>query len=462
MDDLHLQDAQPAQPGQAGWGKLLLGTGLGVLLTLVATQAFRQFADKAPAPASISNSNTPHVTVVTVISTNIQQTLAATGTVMAAEMVPVLSPINGLKIQQVLAEEGDLVTQGQVLAILDTAVLQSQLRQIEAEMRVSEARLAELRAGSRIEEIDRARAEVQSAEAEVARAKSDLALADQRVQRNQALASAGAIASDRLDEILNQARSSQSNLAQAEAELQQAIQQLAELRAGARPEAIAQAQAQLDANRERIQTLTVQLEDAQVLASRSGKIAERQARVGDVTSASSKMFSIIDDQRLELWLEVPETQLPRIRRQQGVWIGSDAPQLRLAGRVQDIDPLIDAESRMALVKVSLPESGLLQPGMFLRGAILTAARQGLSLPSEAVLPQPDGRMIVYRLKAAGQAAGGASKQGRSATVAAQFVEIGEVLPNAQIEIKQGLNAGDQVVVKGAAYLGEGDRVEVVQ
>ena len=131
--------------------------------------------------------------------------------------------------------------------------------------------------------------------------------------------------------------------------------------------------------------------------------------------------------------------------------------------MSEIDPLIDPASRVATVKVSLPESSLLQPGMFLRGAIITAARQGLSLPSEAVLPQPDGRMIVYRLNSLNAASDDRNDATENnATVTAQLVQTGELLPNAQVEIKQGLKLGDRVVIKGAAYLGEGDRVEVVR
>ncbi|MBF2002259.1 MAG: efflux RND transporter periplasmic adaptor subunit [Synechococcales cyanobacterium M58_A2018_015] len=477
MDDLHLPEPQPKQPESSGWSKLFLGTGLGVLLTLVALASWRQFQPAPSSPLAASDSPIAHtaVTVTTVTETRIQQTLEATGTVTAAELLPVLTPTSGLVIQRVLVEEGDLVQQGQVLAILDTSVLQSQLREAEAEVRAATAKLAELQAGNRIETIEQARAEVQSAIAEVARAESDVQLAEQRLQRNQRLAAEGAIATDRLDEVLNQARSSRSDLVQAQATLQQSRQRLVELEAGARPEAIAQAEAELDASNQRVQTLTAQLENTQVLAPRSGKIVERQARVGDVTSPSSQLFSLIDQQQLELWLEVPETQLSQVRRQQDVWISSDAqPQLRLSGRVTDIDPLVDPESRLATVKVSLPEGDLaseLHPGMFLRGSIVTASRPGLSLPAEAILPQPDGRIIVYRVSQNNEQnseqletrsnSTAPSTVTTTATVSAQPIEIGELLPNGRVEVKQGLQVGDRVVVKGAAYLADGDRVNVV-
>jgi hypothetical protein len=46
-------------------------------------------------------------------------------------------------------------------------------------------------------------------------------------------------------------------------------------------------------------------------------------------------------------------------------------------------------------------------------------------------------------------------------VKSREVEIGEILPQAKIEIKNGLQRADVVVVEGAAYLREGDRVRVL-
>ncbi|WP_232287256.1 hypothetical protein WH8501_11110 [Crocosphaera watsonii WH 8501] len=44
------------------------------------------------------------------------------------------------------------------------------------------------------------------------------------------------------------------------------------------------------------------------------------------------------------------------------------------------------------------------------------------------------------------------------TVKAQVVEVGEILPNQRMEIVQGLKSGDRLVLKGAAYLKDGDPI----
>ena len=433
------------------WLGLSLGLGLGIFLTLIGAFLWGDrtpLTRLLPSDASQSAPTAFPVTVARAERANVQQTLDATGSVAAAELVSVLSPATGLRLQEILVDTGDRIRQGQVLAVLDSSVLQAQMREAEAQVRVKEARLAELLAGSRTEELDRARADVQQAEAEVVKAESELSLMQVRVQRHQLLAAQGAISDDRLDEVLNELQRSEATQAQTQAQLQQRQDQLAELEAGPRPEVIAQAQAELEASRERVQTLMAQWAETRVIAPRNGQIVERYARLGDVTDSNNPLFTLIEDEELELRLEIPETQLSQVQLQQGVWITSDVDRaLRFSGRVQEIAPLVDEETRMATVKVSLPPASGLKPGMFLRGSIITDTATGITIPAQAVLPQPDGSTLVYRLNS-------------DQTVTAQPIEPGKLLPNDRMQILQGLAEGDRVVVKGAAYLQSGDRVEI--
>ena len=138
-----------------------------------------------------------------------------------------------------------------------------------------------------------------------------------------------------------------------------------------------------------------------------------------------------------------------------VSITSDSDQrIKLSGTVRDISPLVDPQNRQATVKIDLPASAFLRSGMFLRASISTATAQGLKVPVKAILPQSDGSSIVYKLV-------GEDK------VQAQPVVVGEIaggavgdLTSARVEIKKGLKAGDKVVVAGAGYLKDGDRVKV--
>ncbi|HBL61309.1 MAG TPA: efflux transporter periplasmic adaptor subunit [Cyanobacteria bacterium UBA8803] len=436
----------------SGGRGLFFGIGIGMVLALGSNHLLSSRQANPPAktpPPTTSTAPAQSVTVAEVGTQGVNRTLKAKGSVAAFEMIPVMSQATGLQIQQVLVEEGTFVKAGQVMVTLDNAVLQAQLTQAKAAVDQAEARLAELRAGTRSEEIAQARETVKSAQAAVEQAQSDLDLANKRVARNQMLQAEGAIARDRLDEVINQERSSRSTLERARASFREAQQRLEQLETGPRPETISQAAAQLAQAKAQMQSVTAQLNDTRVLAPASGKVAERNARVGDITSSSQKLFTIIENGRLELLLPVPETELKQIRPGQTVQITSDADSnLRLSGKVREIDPMVEEKSRQAKVKVDLPAVASLKPGMFLKATITTATATGLTVPAKALLPQADGSTIVYILQP-------------DNSVKAQPVEVGEPTSGDRQEIKKGLSPGDRVIVKGAPYLKEGDRVQVI-
>ena len=392
--------------------------------------------------------STQSVTVTEVFTTKVNDSLEAAGTVTAYELIPVMSQATGLQITKILADRGDIVKQGQLLAQLDDAILRAELAQAKAVVARTGARLAELQAGTRPEELQRAKENVNFAEAEVLQAESDLELAQTRALRNRNLEAEGAIARDRLDELLNEERLKQSTLQKAQARLREARQQLAELEKGPRQEVITQAQASLAEAKARVNLVMAQLKDTQVIAPVSGKIAERKARVGNLTSSSQTLFTIIENGRLELQVQVPETQLRQTIPGQTVKITSDAePNLVLWGKVREIEPIIDADSRQGTLNVDLPVSDNLKPGMFLQASIIASSRESLAVPIKAVLPQSDGEAIVYLLLP-------------DNTVKSQYVKVGEILPQERVEITAGLNRGDRLVVKGAAYLKDGDQVSI--
>ena len=432
---------------------LVIGMGLGIILTIAGMNFLGSAppADNHIAQVDTSQFLAPKqsVSVADVKTGKIQRNLKIRGTVAAYELIPVKSSAMGLSIREILLERGSYVKKGQVLARLNNNVLQAELTQAQAAVQKAEAQLAELKAGSRPEEIAQAQQKVIGAQAKVTQAESDLALVQKRVTRNKSLATQGAIARDRLDEILNQERVYKSNLEQAQAHLQSEQQALARLKSGTRPEIIAQAKASVAQAQARVQSLLAQLEDTRIVAPVNGKIAERNAQVGDLTSSSTNLFTIIQDGRLELRVEMPETLLGKVHPQQKVQITSDIDSnLQLLGKVREIDPILDQNIPQATVKIDLPSGTNLKPGMFLDAAITTSTTEGQTVPVDALLPQPDGTAIAYVLQ-------------EDNTVKVQSVIMGEILPNKQVEVVSGLESGERIVVEGAAYLKDGDNVSIV-
>jgi HlyD family secretion protein len=204
--------------------------------------------------------------------------IEATGEVQPIDRVN-LSPKTQGRLEQILVEQGDRVTQGQVIAVMERRELEAQTDQARARLdraraslaeletgtrseelaqarsRIDQARarrdrasasLAELRTGSRREDIEEADDAVRRATAAVADAESRLAFATLEVDRNRQLEADGAVARRVLDVSVDERRRAQANLDQAIAARGEAQQRRDRLENGARSEEIERAAADLN------------------------------------------------------------------------------------------------------------------------------------------------------------------------------------------------------------------------
>lgn len=425
----HLKpDADPAQPLSAasssatvknwlgGWRGLAIGLGLGAAIATVIPYLAPHTSSPTPTTSPAATATAQTVSIASAEMTNVTQTLDVTGSVAAFDMLPILAEASGLQIQQVLVDEGQQVTAGQVLAVLDSSVLQAQLHQAQADVVSAEA-------------------VVRQKQAILGQEKATQAQAESDLRRYQDLAQSGAISQKDLDAYVTAAKTAQEavNVAQAN---------------------IASAEADVQSKVSQVQRLQTQIQQTLVRAPADGVIAERVARVGNVTG-TDKLFSLIRHNDLELQAKVPESELPKIHAGALARITSDADdRLNVQGRVREIAPLVDPKTRQATIKIDLPNSSILRSGMFLKAAITVRTAAALTVPAAAVLPQSEGQSIVYVLQEDG-------------TAHAKPVQIGtrqnSTDPDkARVVITSGLTAGDRVVVAGAGYVKDGDRVTVVQ
>lgn len=392
---------------------LLLGTGLGVAIAVAGSQMLSRLATKStPVQPAQSQRASMSVAVAAVERTLIARKLNVTGTITARDLSPVLPETTGLQVEQILVKEGDSVKKGQVMAILDNTVLQARIAEAQAEVESNIAAVGQKQAA-------------------LAQSQASLAEAERVLKRYQQLANAGAISQESLDTRATTAVTAKENVRVAQANIRSA-------------------EAEVRSSKANLQQLQTQLQQTQVRAPASGLVAEEIVEVGDITNATQKLFSIIQNGKLELQAKVPAIELPQIRTGAPAQITSDADsRVRFSGKVREIAPLVDAQSRQATVKIDLPSTDLLRPGMFARAAITTTKVPGLTVPAKAVVSQPDGSSTVYLLI-----------QGDK--VQAQSVEVGEVLSGGKLEIKNGLKVGDRVIIAGAGYLKDGDRVRIIR
>ena len=111
------------------------------------------------------------ITSTLVTQGNIAATLVYSGNVQSRAQVSVVPRITG-RVERLTVDIGDEVPQGEVIAELDRAALDTQVQQAEAAVSVAEARLAQTEAGARQEDIEAAEAAVRAAEARLEQARS--------------------------------------------------------------------------------------------------------------------------------------------------------------------------------------------------------------------------------------------------------------------------------------------------
>jgi HlyD family secretion protein len=300
------------------------------------------------------------------------------GTVVPWQELIVGAEVGGLRVREVLAEEGAKVRLGQLLASLDTAVPAAQAAQAEAAVMEAEA-------ASRVARLDLDRAMELSRGAVAAR---------QTVEQKQA---------------------------------------------GAR-----QAEARLTAARARFDEATARLAQTRILASADGTIVRRSAQLGAVVSAGEEMFRLVRDDRLELGARVPELDLGAVRSGQLVRILHGDREIQATVRV--IAPAVAAETRLGTVRVALPPDSGLLPGMFARAEIRTDARQAIAIPRSALVFL-DGGAAAFVLA-------------NNSHASLRRLSTG-MHRHGLVEVTGGLRAGERVVISGAGFLADGDRVRAV-
>lgn len=233
-------------------------------------------------------------------------------------------PFNGgERIAEVLVQEGDRVTKGQVLARLDTSRLAPQLAKAQAEVAVQSEVVARMHHGNRPEEIAQAQANVAAAAADADNARAQFArmraLSDSSLGRG--------VSRQEMD-------AAKAALDMAEARLAVTRKAFTLERAGPRKEDVAQAEAQLRADQAQLSLVQQQFNDAALLAPLNAVVRSRIIEPGEMASPQRSAFTLaITDPK---WVRVyaAETDLGSIREGKSATVTVDAfPKRSFPGRI---------------------------------------------------------------------------------------------------------------------------------
>ena len=207
------------------------------------------------------------------------------------------------RISEILADEGDSVEEGQLLARLDSAELALNLQKAKAQTKAQEAVLEKLKNGTRSEEILQAQENVRAAAAASANARGIYARMLEIYETSEGIS---------LQELDNAHAAAES----AEAKTRAAEAALEEARKGARGEDIQQAEATLAALRAEEERLACLLTQYELRAPSAGVIRSRLLEVGDMASPAMPVFKLSLIERKQVRVYVSEADLSRIHEGQ--------------------------------------------------------------------------------------------------------------------------------------------------
>lgn len=379
------------------------GVSAALLLTLLSSTVFAQEAAAPKAEQAL-----PSIVVTKVESKPIVDRVMATGAVKAVDETYVSPLVDGLSIRSLNADVGDRVEAESTLATLNPDMLLLQKSQYEASLAKANAALAQYQA--------------QLAEAQ--------ANADEAVRvsdRSKKLAEAGSMST-----------------AQRDQEKAAATAALARVRSA--DQLVSVALADIKVVEAQISDIDLRLARTDVKTPVSGVVSVRTAKIGAIANGTSEpLFTIIRDGAVEMKADIIETDLPKLAIGQKAKVTLADGKTQIDGTIRLISPVIDTQTRLGNVYISLLEPEKARVGMYARAQIIVTEKQALVLPLSAVTKTKDG-MVARKV------------EGDVAQVAK--IETG-IQDNGYIEIRTGLKQGDQVITKAGAFVRDGDRIRPV-
>jgi len=391
--------------------KILIGVVLALAFVMISLTMVGRSLPRPGGPADSEAAKQPAgellaaaVTVARVAPAEFNETVLATGSLVAREEILVGPEVEGLRVTEVLADEGLRVGKGDVLARLVSDTLEAQVAQNVAALARADAGIAQ-------------------AKANIVQAEARLVEANNAFERAKPLRQGGIMTEAVFDQREQAARTADAQLVAARDGLK-----LAEAE-----------KAQVEAQRRELLWRRGRVE---VTAPADGIISRRMARVGGYAAgAAEPMFRIVAKGEVELDAEVIETRLAAIAIGQPARV-EVAGLGEVAGTVRLVSPEVDKATRLGRVRIFLGDNPGLRVGAFARGSILTASGSGLAVPASAVLYGPEGATVQL--------------------VRANRVETSKIrtglTAGALVEVREGLAEGDLVVARAGTFLREGDLV----
>lgn len=406
--------ARDIRSGTPAWKRLLVLLAAFLALTAAFLAGYLPRRERQTVLATESKAeaqSAPVVNVAKVVRAPAKFDLVLPGTIQAMTEAPVMARASGY-VKRRLADIGDRVQEGQVLAEIEAPELDQQIRQGAAAKEQTAATL-------------------EQSEAQLRLARSNQNIARVTAERWKTLEAHGAVSRQENDNY------------QALYEAQSANVQAAE-------KAIAAARGNVAAAEASLARLNQLKSYQQVRAPFSGVVTVRNIEAGMlVTEGSTMLFRVAQAGQLRVYVNVPQQDAPAIRPGMKATISvqdsSDAP---VEGTVTRTSNALDPTTRTMLTELQVSNaSGRLVPGMFVMATISRVEpNPPLLIPGDTLVVRAGGPHVAV-----------VDESGR---VHFQKIRLGRDLGQ-KLQVLEGIEEGDRVVINPGDTTREGGKVNAI-
>lgn len=401
-DDLASSGVPTSYAGGTG-RRLLVLVGATAVILLVAFLSMhyvnasraRSLAVETDAVASAP----PLVDVATVRPASAQQALVLPANTAAWYQSSIYARVNGY-VGKWYVDIGDHVSEGQVLATIETPELDAELAS--------------------------AKAKLEAAQAEVNVSNAETDFASSTYQRWKGAPKGVVSEQERQDK---------------KAGYETAVAQLAAARA------------RVNVDQADVDRLTALEQFKQVTAPYAGTIVQRRIDIGDLVTAgsaggSSPLYRMAKNDPIRVFVNVPqsaasELMKPGVPAEISVKDVRDRP---FEGRITRTAEALDPDARTLRVEVDIPNpDGALVPGLYVQASFRLAADGLLQVPAAALIFRSGGPQVAV--------------VGADGTVSFRNVTIGRD-DGSVVELKTGVAEGEKVALNISSQIAEGDKVQV--
>jgi HlyD family secretion protein len=371
--------------------RMIFATSLALTTGLVSLYTFLQLRSNVETPPSVKHSKiTPARVAIT-----------ALGRIQPQGEITKLSPpssLSGVRVEKLLVKEGEEVTEGEVVALLEGyARSKAALQQAKDKVQISQAKLEQIKAGAKKGDIDAQKAtisqlqsqlkgEIAAQQATIARLQAQLNNAQTENDRYQQLYQQGAISSSTADTKRLQVSTQQQQLLEAQAGLKRTISTIndqinqgkAKLVsiAEVRPVDVQEAEAEVKSAITAVQQAKADYDLTYVASPINGKVLKVHTKTGEV-SGNDGIVDIGQTSQMMVFAEVYQTDINKVHAGQKAIITSTAFPRKLQGTVSKIglqvdrqnilsvNPEADTDRRVIQVKILIdkPEDSKLVEGL---------------------------------------------------------------------------------------------------